>query len=61
MKRFYAVATTISNRGTKCKLVAEQHFEFKPQGSHTSTTSADYYVDWFESKEGAEEFVKSQL
>lgn len=61
MKRFYAVSTIVTDKETTCKVIGWQDAEDKPACSFKSNSRADYYIDWFESKEEAEEFVKSQL
>lgn len=61
MKRFYAVSTVVTDKETTCKVIGYQDAEDKPDCSFKHNSRADYYIDWFESKEEAEEFVKSQL
>lgn len=57
MKKYYAVATTITDKFIKCTLVAIEKRESKPEGSFRSTPVADYYIDWFESADEAVEFM----
>ena len=61
MKRFYAVSTVVTDKETSCKVIGWQDAYEKPANSFKSKNRADYYIDWFDSKEEAEEFVKSQL
>lgn len=60
MKRFYAVSTIVSDKEPISKVIGWQDAEDKPACSFKHNSRADYYIDWFESKEEAEEFVKSQ-
>lgn len=55
---FYAVATTIFNDGRAIVRMAGTAEDYvKPTNKYHSTARADRYVDWFESKAEAEEFV----
>lgn len=55
---FYAVATTIFDDGrTIVRLAGTAEDYVKPTNKCHSTARADRYVDWFESKAEAEEFV----
>lgn len=38
-------------------IVASQAAEERPANSFKSTNRADYYFDWFDSKEEAEKFI----
>lgn len=58
IKVFYCVATTVFSSGkTVMNLVASQAAEERPANSFKSTNRADYYCDWFDSKEEAEKFI----
>lgn len=55
---FYAVATTIFDDGRAIVRMAGTAEDYvKPTNKFHSTARADRYVDWFESKAEAEEFV----
>ena len=60
-RKFYAVSTIIKDCDIISNLIGYQYAEEKPANSFKSKNRTDYYIDWFESKEEAEEFVKSQL
>ena len=58
IKVFYCVATTIFSSGnTIMNIVASQAAEERPANGCKSTNRADYYYDWFDSKEEAEIFI----
>lgn len=58
IKVFYCVATTVFSSGkTVMNIVASQAAEERPANSFKSTNRADYYCDWFDSKEEAEKFI----
>lgn len=58
IKVFYCVATTVFSSGkTVMNIVASQTAEERPANSFKSTNRADYYCDWFDSKEEAEKFI----
>lgn len=55
---FYAVATTIFDDGRVIVRLAGTAEDYvKPKNKYHSTARADRYVDWFESKAEADEFV----
>lgn len=57
-KIYYAVATTIFNDGRAIVHLAGTAEDYvKPTNKYHSTARADRYIDWFESKAEAEEFV----
>lgn len=60
MKKYFAVATTITDRGVSCNLIASEEAVIKPQSTFRTTSRADYYVDWFESEEEAQRFIDNQ-
>lgn len=58
IKVFYCVATTVFSSGkTVMNIVTSQAAEERPANSCKSTNRADYYCDWFDSKEEAENFI----
>lgn len=58
MNTYYCVATTVFNSGkTIMNLVASQTAESRPENTFKSTNRADYYCDWFDTKEDAENFI----
>ena len=60
-KKFYAVSTIIKDCDIICNLIGSIYAEEKPANSFKSKNRADYYIDWFDSKEEAEKFVKNPL
>lgn len=60
MKKYFAVATTITDRGVSCNLIATEEAVIKPQSTFRTTSRADYYVDWFDSEEDAQRFIDNQ-
>lgn len=58
MNTYYCVATTVFNSGkTIMDLVASKTAENKPENTFKSTDRAEYYCDWFDTKEEAENFI----
>ncbi len=57
MNTYHAVSMTVGERGTFIKYAGEVQAETKPENSMTSTARADYYMDYFDTKEEAEEFI----
>lgn len=59
MKTYYCVATNVPDRGAVTSNVIDCiEAKEKPQSTMKSTPRADYYCDWFESREDAEEFIQ---
>ena len=59
MKTYYCVATTIrDNAPVTSHIIDIKEAEEKPKSTMKSTPRADYYCDWFESREDAEEFIQ---
>ncbi len=57
--RFWCVSSSFDDRGRgSASIVDVIDADMKPEGSFRSTSRKDYYTDWFDSKEEAEEFVK---
>lgn len=56
MKTYHAVAMTIG-RSTTTRYMGEVQAETKPESTVKSTARADYYMDYFDTKEEAERFV----
>ena len=60
MKTYYCVATTVHDSGTVTSNVIDCiETKEKPQSTMKSTSRADYYSDWFEFLEEAEEFART--
>lgn len=60
MRTFYCVATTIKDNGQcSCNIVDTVEAETKPENKCKSTSHADYYTDWFETLEDAQNFVET--
>lgn len=58
MKTFWSVTTAIDNDGrVSCAITDIVRAAVKPENSFTETRSKDIWVDWFDSKEEAEERV----
>lgn len=58
MKKYYCVATTIYDNGRVQSSVASTKFaKEKPQSKMRVSTNADYYWDWFDTPEEAQEFI----
>lgn len=62
MTTFYCVMSKYDDKGhTWAKLTGTQTAKVMPSGSHRSTKTADYWIDWFDSREEAEKFVQDTL
>ena len=60
MRTFYCVTTTIRDNGQcSCNIVHSVEAEIKPESKYKSTSRADYYTDWFERLEDAQNFVET--
>lgn len=58
MATFYCTSMVIKDNGsTSCNVVCSVEADVKPENKHTSTRHADYYTDWFDTLEEAQEFV----
>lgn len=56
---YRAVATTIFDDGRSVVRYAGTTSDyFKPENKCSSTSRADRYIDWFDSEEEANEFIK---
>lgn len=59
MKKFYCVATIIySNGEVQSNVVSSKFSDEIPNASMDVTEDADYYYDWFEKLNDANEFVE---
>lgn len=59
MKTYYCVATTIRDNAPVISHIVETiEADKKPESTMKETSRYDYYTDWFESLEEAEEFVR---
>lgn len=60
LKIYYCVSTTILDSGkVLMNLVTSRAAIEKPNNTSKSTNRGDYYLDWFDSKEEAENFIKN--
>lgn len=57
MNTYHAVTTTVGEHGCFIKYAGEVQAETKPENSVKSTARADYYMDYFDTEEEAEEFI----
>ncbi len=58
MKTYYAVTSSFDDHGrTTAALTSVIEAESKPDDSFRSTARKDIYVDWYETREEAEEAV----
>lgn len=57
MNTYHAVTTTVGEHGCFIKYAGEVQAEAKPENSVKSPARADYYMDYFDTKEEAEEFI----
>lgn len=56
---FYAVATTVFDDGRTIVRMAGTHVDWvRPKNKFHSTPRADRYIDWFDSKAEAEQFIE---
>lgn len=56
---FYAVATTVFDDGrTIVRMAGTQVDWVRPKNKFHSTPRADRYIDWFDSKAEAEQFIE---
>lgn len=61
MAKFYSVSTVIYDDGrSSCCMGQSVEAEKRPENKLTSTGRADYYIDWFDTLEEAQEFIKNQ-
>ena len=59
MKTYYCVATTIYDGGrVVCNLISAEESVMRPKNVFTHCNSADHYMDYFDTEEEANEFVK---
>lgn len=56
-REFYAVLTTITDTKSTVTLLGKVMAEAKPENEFKSTNRADYYKDYFNTKEEAEKFM----
>lgn len=57
MKTFHAVAMIVGPVRCTTRYVGEVQAEKKPESTVKSTRSTDYYMDYFDTQEEAEEFI----
>lgn len=57
-RQFYAVLTTITDTKSTATLMGMVRAEDKPEGEFKSTNRADYYIDYFNTKEEAQRFIE---
>jgi len=56
---YWVVITSVHNTGrVTCNIVATERHAAKPNHSHVSTSRKDIYIDYFDSREAAEQFVQ---
>lgn len=59
LHNYYAVTTTIDDKGkVTANITSTIQAAVKPEQAFKSTSRKDIYVDWFESREEAEQFAK---
>ena len=58
LKTYWVTSTTVDDYGNvRCKLIGSERHTVKPQSVSKSTKRRDIYIDYFDSREEAEEFV----
>lgn len=57
-REFYAVLTTITDTKSTVTLLGKVMAETKPDNEFKFTNRADYYKDYFSTKEEAERFIE---
>jgi len=59
LKTYWVVLTSVYDNGrVTSNIVATERHASKPEPSHTQALRKDIYIDYFESQEAAEQFVK---
>lgn len=58
MKKYYCVVTTVDDYGnTSANIVEVREAKTKPLDDFRRMSRKDIYIDWFESKEEAENYI----